>query len=393
MKHYISSIILLMYVTLTVNAQLKVNSTGNVGIGNFISLNPTLTIGGNLFSQNSSFNIGTASSVSIENGLTNIGLEGVVQEGYYETPFSNIGLRGMVNTSNQNQGRNYGVVGILAGSSSSYGGAGIFGSTSFLHYLEGVNISGKYAGYFDGPVNISGILSASNIFTSLSSSQENISLIGNRDIVNHQTLENLLNMNVIEYDLVSNDENVLSNHVIEALKDHPEYRELIDDRNTETKHHFGILPEDLKKVYPDLVEEVNGCIGINYIELVPLLIRSIQELKDELDDLKETSKSKRKVSAYSGINTSAASGNNFLFQCIPNPFRETTTIRFSLNDNVQNASIAVFDMTGKMLKNFPILSGDTSVTLNGGEFGEGIYLYTLIVEGQEVDTKKMIISK
>jgi len=74
MKHYISSIILLMYVTLTVNAQLKVNSTGNVGIGNFISLNPTLTIGGNLFSQNSSFNIGTASSVSIENGLTNIGL-------------------------------------------------------------------------------------------------------------------------------------------------------------------------------------------------------------------------------------------------------------------------------------------------------------------------------
>jgi hypothetical protein len=50
-------------------------------------------------------------------------------------------------------------------------------------------------------------------------------------------------------------------------------------------------------------------------------------------------------------------------------------------------------MTGKMLKNLPISSGETSVSLNGWELGEGMFLYTLIVNGKEIDTKRMIITK
>ena len=84
---------------------------------------------------------------------------------------------------------------------------------------------------------------------------------------------------------------------------------------------------------------------------------------------------------------------NVLYQNTPNPFKEQTTIRFSLADDTQNASICLFDMTGKMLKNLPISSGETSVSLNGWELGEGMFLYTLIVNGKEIDTKRMIITK
>jgi hypothetical protein len=48
-------------------------------------------------------------------------------------------------------------------------------------------------------------------------------------------------------------------------------------------------------------------------------------------------------------------------------------------------------MQGKMLKNFNVTKVEESVTLSGYELGKGLYLYSLIVNGQEIDTKKMII--
>ena len=77
----------------------------------------------------------------------------------------------------------------------------------------------------------------------------------------------------------------------------------------------------------------------------------------------------------------------------PNPFKEQTTIRFQLADDAQNAAICIFDMTGKMLKKLPISSGDTCVSINGWELGEGMFLYALIVNGREIDTKRMIITR
>ena len=93
-----------------------------------------------------------------------------------------------------------------------------------------------------------------------------------------------------------------------------------------------------------------------------------------------------------GINQSVAS-DNVLYQNTPNPFNEQTTIRFKLAENVQNATICIFDMTGKMLKKLPVSSGDSSLKVNGWELGEGMFLYSLIVNGQVIDTKRMVISK
>ena len=82
-----------------------------------------------------------------------------------------------------------------------------------------------------------------------------------------------------------------------------------------------------------------------------------------------------------------------LYQNTPNPFKEQIVIRFSLADDARDAAICIFDMTGKILKKLPISSGETSVAVNGWELGEGMFLYTLIVNGREIDTKRMIITK
>jgi len=48
-------------------------------------------------------------------------------------------------------------------------------------------------------------------------------------------------------------------------------------------------------------------------------------------------------------------------------------------------------MNGTQLKSIELHHlGDGSITINGGEFKAGMYLYALITDGQVIDTKRMI---
>ena len=59
--------------------------------------------------------------------------------------------------------------------------------------------------------------------------------------------------------------------------------------------------------------------------------------------------------------------------------------------NTVNAYI--FNMQGVLVKQLPINANQSSITINGSELSAGMYLYSLIVNGKEVDTKRMILTK
>ena len=259
----------------------------------------------------------------------------------------------------------------------SQNGAGVYGST--VNNM-GNQMNGKYAGYFYGPVYVDGLLTCVG-FTNLSDIRlkENIVPLSKAD--RGRTLDKVLGMNVITY-------NYKQREVPEAEADTTGTRQT-DSRMT-AERHFGLSAQELQAIYPDLVREgQDGYLGINYVELVPVLIQSIQELKAELDEVRGGSA--RSTSTTAPTKTTAT--GNMLYQNTPNPFREQTTIRFQLADDAHDAAICIFDMTGKMLKKLPISSGETSVSIGGWELGEGMFLYTLIVDGREIDTKRMVLSK
>ena len=58
-----------------------------------------------------------------------------------------------------------------------------------------------------------------------------------------------------------------------------------------------------------------------------------------------------------------------------------------------SASIMIFDMQG-LLKRTILISepGKREVTINGHELTAGMYLYSLVVDDQEIDTKRMILA-
>ncbi|MBZ0098166.1 MAG: T9SS type A sorting domain-containing protein, partial [Taibaiella sp.] len=83
-----------------------------------------------------------------------------------------------------------------------------------------------------------------------------------------------------------------------------------------------------------------------------------------------------------------------LYQNAPNPFNQTTEIKYYLPQTVKKAFIAIYDLNGKQLKYYDIPQhGDGSVTVQAEELVPGMYLYSLVVEGREADTKRMVLSK
>jgi len=88
-----------------------------------------------------------------------------------------------------------------------------------------------------------------------------------------------------------------------------------------------------------------------------------------------------------------------LQQNFPNPFNNSTVIRYSV-DRQSDVSITVYDMTGKeisTLVNESKQAGTFSIGFSNTNIASGTYFYRLIAKSAEgkatVETKKMIVMK
>ncbi len=379
MKKTIISLLLLA-VPVVMSAQLKVFSTGNVSLKTTAN-NPYayLMVSPSTYTGYSSYSIGTLSSTYVTKAFS----AGVMATAFSDSPLSSYRSFGVIGKAgNATSGYNYGLFGMLPGSNN--GGAVV----GVLSDQMGIYINGRYAGYFNGDTKVNGTLYATSVQnTSDIRLKENIvSLIDKED--GNTTLDKIRRMNVIEYNFKSQTE------IPQAERDTISPEMIRKDDELSKDRHYGLSAQELQTLYPYLVKEgQDGYLTVNYIELVPILIRSIQELKQELDEVKGVSGNAKMTRGTTTAVSGASASYNVLYQNTPNPFKEQTTIRFSLAKDAHDAAICIFDMTGKMLKKLPISSGETSVSINGWELGEGMFLYTLMVNGREIDTKRMIITK
>ena len=96
------------------------------------------------------------------------------------------------------------------------------------------------------------------------------------------------------------------------------------------------------------------------------------------------------VSAMEDLKTEVSK----LHQNNPNPSSTSTQICFFVPDAIQQAMICIYDMNGTQLKCYQITErASGSITVYGNELKAGMYLYALITDGKEVDTKKMILTE
>ncbi|MBN8585511.1 MAG: T9SS type A sorting domain-containing protein [Ignavibacteria bacterium] len=85
-----------------------------------------------------------------------------------------------------------------------------------------------------------------------------------------------------------------------------------------------------------------------------------------------------------------------LSQNYPNPFNPRTVIKFGL-PKAARVTLKIYDILGKeveaVFNNMQFNAGTVSFDFDGTRFASGVYFYSLIVNDEKIDTKKMVLVK
>jgi len=214
------------------------------------------------------------------------------------------------------------------------------------------------------------------------------------------SLNKIKSLNGVTYNFIKTNEEKLKNDSIATgllgySGDKNAFKEKIE------KNKSGFIAQELEKIIPEVVEtDEKGDKFVNYDGIIPYLVEGMKEqqliiesLQSEIQELKNNSGSKLKSATTTGTSTLEENTSNALYQNAPNPFSQSTTIEYSLAENVQKAMICIYDMNGTQLKCIPLhLTGDGKITINGSEFKSGMYMYSLLADGQLIDTKRMVLT-
>ncbi|MFV0500021.1 MAG: T9SS type A sorting domain-containing protein, partial [Bacteroidales bacterium] len=69
-------------------------------------------------------------------------------------------------------------------------------------------------------------------------------------------------------------------------------------------------------------------------------------------------------------------------------------IKYFLPEGATNSNIYVFNMQGNLLLTYNLTNnGFGRIEINGSSLSAGMYIYTLTINGKEVETKRMILTK
>lgn len=77
------------------------------------------------------------------------------------------------------------------------------------------------------------------------------------------------------------------NKIINLNGSHYEWNDTMEELTGQIGYEYGLIAQDVKKEFPEMVSEgEDGYLTIDYIQLIPVIIESIKELKSEIDSLR-----------------------------------------------------------------------------------------------------------
>ncbi|MBQ6082763.1 MAG: T9SS type A sorting domain-containing protein [Bacteroidales bacterium] len=165
-------------------------------------------------------------------------------------------------------------------------------------------------------------------------------------------------------------------------------------KDIEIERMLGLNPNEIEAVLPEAIRhDPQGAICINYQALIPVLIEGFKEQQRTIESLqKQITNMKLESRGTNTIDEHQQNGNE-LYQNTPNPTNSSTTIDCYIDSNVSKAVIAVYDLNGLQLKEYPVYhQGKNTITIKENVFKPGMYLYSLLVDGKLIDTKRMVIT-
>src|SRR6185437_2224837 len=190
--------------------------------------------------------------------------------------------------------------------------------------------------------------------------------------------------------------------------------------NLPSGKQYGLIAQDVQTVLPELVNNnvhpaVRDSLGnvvtpavsylsLEYQQLTGIMIRAMQQQQAHINH--QDSIINQLTSAINSCcNNNSARKTNVAMQDVelsdaatvvlnqnqPNPFAEQTTITYNIPLTANAAQLLFYDINGKQIQNVAITAkGKGQLNVYANDLTNGVYSYTLIVDGKIIDTKKMI---
>jgi trimeric autotransporter adhesin len=219
---------------------------------------------------------------------------------------------------------------------------------------------------------------------------------------------------------------IITNNLEKILQLRPVKYNYINTEKYGAHKTMGFIAQEVEKIVPEAVKISNDEFklrSLNYVELIPVLAGALQEehkkvlqlearvseqpavMNNDVHAAKITElESKLATMATlvetlrNDINACCANGTNTtnrdastLGQNVPNPTNGTTTIGYHVSGTHAKAFISIYDLNGHELKRVALSPEATQITIEKGELRSGQYIYSLIVDQELVDSKKMVV--
>lgn len=178
-----------------------------------------------------------------------------------------------------------------------------------------------------------------------------------------------------------------------------------------SKKQYGFISQEVEQIIPDLITEVHKPAtvdregkevakavdykGIDYMAFIALLTKGMQEQQKKIEELAAANQDLKQQIQQTGIQQLNAVETGFqMSQNVPNPFTHETVVKYTIPTSVNNAYMAVYDLTGKQITTFAIdQKGSASITLTAEKLAAGIYIYSIVADGKIMDSKRMVVAE
>jgi hypothetical protein len=194
--------------------------------------------------------------------------------------------------------------------------------------------------------------------------------------------------------------------------------------------YTGFIAQEVEKAAAEKGFDFSGLVkpqhaqdhyGLRYAEFVVPLVKGMQEQQEQIEDQEvEISELKRQLQAKEAANreletrlsrveslldklletseentgSAVKVSDARLEQNQPNPFHQTTTIRYFIPEGTTRAELRISDVSGRILKTVIVdTRGAGQTALDTSTLSSGTYQYSLVLDGQLLDTRQMVLSR
>lgn len=190
--------------------------------------------------------------------------------------------------------------------------------------------------------------------------------------------------------------------------------------------YVGVIAQELQEIAPYMVESVTvteiiqegedetfveyegkseDYLHIDATAIRYMLVNAVKEQQSQIEDqenqiatltekLEQLEAVVNELVGQGTTQDATLEGSTLLKQNKPNPFNSQTTISYSVANGAENASMQITDIQGRVIKSIPLDAVENgTLNLKVSDMASGTYTYSLVVDGQVMETQKMVIQK